>query len=88
MIGCDNDDCPIEWYHGRSVDIHLVLPEGTEWYCALCTTERENKKGKSVAKAKAPPKTPAKTPKKGGGRGGGGVAVKAKGKGRGVKSDV
>jgi hypothetical protein len=89
MIGCDNHDCPIEWYHGRCVDIHRALPEGTEWYCALCTTERENKNGKS--KAKTPPKTPAKTPKKGGGRGGGGVggsAVKAKGKSWGRKSGV
>jgi hypothetical protein len=89
MISCDNDACPIKWYHGHCVGIRPDLPEGTEWYCALCTTERDNKKAKG--KAKAPPKTPAKTPKKGGGRGGGGVggsAVKAKGKGRGRKSGI
>ena len=67
MIGCDNDDCPIQWYHGRCVNIHQALPEGTAWYCALCTTGRENSKGKEKAK------TLVKTPKKGGG-------VKAKGK--------
>jgi hypothetical protein len=74
MIGCENDDCPIQWYHGRCVNIHQALPDGTDWYCALCMTGRENMKGKGKAK------TPAKTPKKGGG-----AKTKGKGKAKGKK---
>jgi hypothetical protein len=79
MIECDNDACPIQWYHDRCVNIHQALPEGALWYCDMCKREGENKKGKGKAKA------PARSgPKKGGG-GGGGVKPKAKGKAKGKK---
>lgn len=34
MIGCDRDDCPIEWYHVGCVGL-TTIPKG-KWVCALC----------------------------------------------------
>lgn len=34
MIGCDNDDCSIEWFHFECLGI-TVLPKG-KWYCPDC----------------------------------------------------
>mmetsp|Transcript_32695 Transcript_32695/g.92753 ORF Transcript_32695/g.92753 Transcript_32695/m.92753 type:complete len:214 (-) Transcript_32695:53-694(-) len=35
MIGCDNEDCPIEWFHYGCVGIHPDdVPE--TWYCNEC----------------------------------------------------
>ncbi|KAI4657717.1 uncharacterized protein J4E78_006105 [Alternaria triticimaculans] len=75
MIGCDNDACPIGWYHGRCIGISKPIPKNKEWYCAMCTKEMENNKDTGVETAGA--KTPAK--KRGGG---GGVKTKAKAKAR------
>jgi hypothetical protein len=44
MIGCDNEKCPIGWYHGRCINVHQAMPENEVWYCEMCTRERENKK--------------------------------------------
>lgn len=35
MVGCDNDDCPIEWFHYGCVGLHQA-PKG-KWYCPQCT---------------------------------------------------
>ncbi|KAI4680233.1 uncharacterized protein J4E88_006125 [Alternaria novae-zelandiae] len=71
MIGCDNDACPIGWYHGRCIGISKPIPKNQEWYCAMCTKEMENNKDKGVGAVIV--KTPAK--KRGSG---GGVKTKTK----------
>ncbi|XP_002741322.1 inhibitor of growth protein 1-like [Saccoglossus kowalevskii] len=43
MIGCDNDECVIEWFHFNCVGL-TSKPKG-KWYCPKCTPER--KKGHS-----------------------------------------
>ncbi|KAL8290632.1 hypothetical protein RQP46_002890 [Phenoliferia psychrophenolica] len=35
MIGCDNDDCPREWFHLACVGLDEI-PEG-DWHCPDCT---------------------------------------------------
>ncbi|XP_062518991.1 inhibitor of growth protein 1-like [Corticium candelabrum] len=47
MIGCDNDECPIEWFHFQCVGL-MSKPKG-KWYCPQCSTEREKKKGNKTA---------------------------------------
>ncbi|XP_064633598.1 inhibitor of growth protein 3-like [Lineus longissimus] len=34
MVGCDNDDCPIEWFHYGCVGL-TQAPKG-KWYCPQC----------------------------------------------------
>ncbi|PRT53278.1 Inhibitor of growth protein 5 [Wickerhamiella sorbophila] len=34
MVGCDDPDCPYEWYHMACVDI-TVAPKG-KWFCPTC----------------------------------------------------
>ncbi|KAI4666600.1 uncharacterized protein J4E79_002639 [Alternaria viburni] len=75
MIGCDNDACPIGWYHGRCIGISKAIPKNKEWYCATCTKEMENNRDTGVETARG--KTPVK--KRGSG---GGVKTKAKAKAR------
>ncbi|KAI4695221.1 uncharacterized protein J4E84_001846 [Alternaria hordeiaustralica] len=75
MIGCDNDACPIGWYHGRCIGISKPIPKNKEWYCAMCTKEMEDNKDAGVGAVIV--KTPAK--KRGSG---GGVKTKAKAKAR------
>lgn len=41
MIGCDNTDCPIEWFHFGCVGLS-AKPKG-KWYCAKCTIDRKKK---------------------------------------------
>ncbi|XP_036410199.1 inhibitor of growth protein 5-like isoform X2 [Megalops cyprinoides] len=41
MIGCDNPDCPIEWFHFACVDL-TTKPKG-KWYCPRCTQDRKKK---------------------------------------------
>ncbi|CAK1555905.1 unnamed protein product [Leptosia nina] len=41
MIGCDNPDCPIEWFHFACVDLK-IKPKG-KWYCPKCTQDRKKK---------------------------------------------
>lgn len=40
MIGCDNDLCPIEWFHFSCVNI-VHKPKG-RWYCPRCRGDRTN----------------------------------------------
>ncbi|GAB6019761.1 hypothetical protein CHUAL_001311 [Chamberlinius hualienensis] len=41
MIGCDNPDCPIEWFHFACVGL-TSKPKG-KWYCPKCSPERKKK---------------------------------------------
>lgn len=41
MIGCDNPDCPIEWFHFACVGL-TSKPKG-KWYCSKCSAERKKK---------------------------------------------
>lgn len=34
MVGCDNPDCPIEWFHFGCVGI-TSKPKG-KWFCPMC----------------------------------------------------
>jgi len=47
MIGCDNPDCPIEWFHFGCVGL-TIKPKG-KWFCPKCVTERKKKWTKSIA---------------------------------------
>ncbi|XP_025786568.1 inhibitor of growth protein 5 [Puma concolor] len=42
MIGCDNPDCPIEWFHFACVDL-TTKPKG-KWFCPRCVQERRRRK--------------------------------------------
>jgi hypothetical protein len=37
MVGCDNEDCEIEWFHYDCVGLTEKPPEGTQWFCPQCT---------------------------------------------------
>ncbi|XP_050302675.1 inhibitor of growth protein 5 isoform X4 [Anthonomus grandis grandis] len=41
MIGCDNPDCPIEWFHFACVQL-TTKPKG-KWYCPKCIQDRKKK---------------------------------------------
>lgn len=41
MIGCDNPDCPIEWFHFVCVGL-TTKPKG-KWYCPRCTADKKKK---------------------------------------------
>lgn len=41
MIGCDNMECPIEWFHFPCVGL-TSKPKG-KWYCPKCAQERKKK---------------------------------------------
>ena len=42
MIGCDNPDCPIEWFHFQCVGL-VSKPKG-KWYCSRCSQDKQKKK--------------------------------------------
>lgn len=39
MIGCDNPDCPIEWFHFACVGL-TIKPRG-KWYCYGCLNKKK-----------------------------------------------
>ncbi|CCX31100.1 inhibitor of growth proteins N-terminal histone-binding-domain-containing protein [Pyronema domesticum] len=39
MVGCDDKDCPYEWFHWGCV--HLNEEPRGKWYCPACTERRE-----------------------------------------------
>lgn len=39
MIGCDNHECPIEWFHFGCVGL-TTKPKG-KWYCPMCLEKRK-----------------------------------------------
>lgn len=41
MIGCDNPDCPIEWFHFACVGL-ATKPKG-KWYCSKCYGEKKKR---------------------------------------------
>ncbi|XP_060783202.1 inhibitor of growth protein 5-like isoform X3 [Neoarius graeffei] len=41
MIGCDNADCPIEWFHFACVGL-TTKPKG-KWFCPRCTQDMKKK---------------------------------------------
>jgi len=41
MIGCDNLECPIEWFHFGCVSL-TSKPKG-KWFCPRCSTDRKKK---------------------------------------------
>ena len=41
MIGCDNSDCPIEWFHFGCVGL-TAKPKG-KWFCSKCQNDRKKK---------------------------------------------
>ncbi|XP_015792412.1 inhibitor of growth protein 4 isoform X2 [Tetranychus urticae] len=41
MIGCDNPDCPIEWFHFACVGL-ATKPKG-KWFCPKCSHERKKR---------------------------------------------
>mgnify|MGYP006131646935 CR=1 FL=1 len=47
MVGCDNPDCAVEWFHFECVGIH-ASPTG-EWLCNVCSTLAEAKAASAVA---------------------------------------
>ncbi|CAJ0948282.1 unnamed protein product [Ranitomeya imitator] len=50
MIGCDNEECPIEWFHFSCVGLNHK-PKG-KWYCPECRGENEKTMGKALEKSK------------------------------------
>ncbi|XP_051565420.1 inhibitor of growth protein 1-like [Myxocyprinus asiaticus] len=50
MIGCDNDECTIEWFHFSCVDLHHK-PKG-KWYCPNCRGDNEKTMDKSLERSK------------------------------------
>ena len=52
MVGCDNPDCAIEWFHFECVGI-TTSPTG-EWLCHVCQLLREAKATAAAAARKYP----------------------------------
>lgn len=50
MIGCDNDQCPIEWFHFSCVGL-TYKPKG-KWYCPKCRGDNEKTMDKNLDKNK------------------------------------
>ena len=50
MIGCDNDECPIEWFHFSCVGLNHK-PKG-KWYCPKRRGENEKTMDKALEKSK------------------------------------
>uniref|UniRef100_A0A3P9J9T8 Inhibitor of growth protein n=1 Tax=Oryzias latipes TaxID=8090 RepID=A0A3P9J9T8_ORYLA len=48
MIGCDNEQCPIEWFHFSCVGLSYK-PKG-KWYCPKCRGDNEKTMDKSLDK--------------------------------------
>jgi hypothetical protein len=43
MIGCDNNDCEIEWFHLGCVGLNASNKPGpkSKWYCPNCIVKRK-----------------------------------------------
>ncbi|XP_015282456.1 PREDICTED: inhibitor of growth protein 2 [Gekko japonicus] len=50
MIGCDNELCPIEWFHFSCVGL-TYKPKG-KWYCPKCRGDNEKTMDKCTDKSK------------------------------------
>ncbi|CAO2651109.1 Nn.00g094060.m01.CDS01 [Neocucurbitaria sp. VM-36] len=52
MIECEDDECPIQWFHGRCVGIRGGIGEQETWYCEQCLPAQELKKKTRGSKRK------------------------------------
>ncbi|KAK1791693.1 hypothetical protein P4O66_013174 [Electrophorus voltai] len=50
MIGCDNEQCPIEWFHFSCVGL-TYKPKG-KWYCPKCRGDNEKTMDKNTERPK------------------------------------
>jgi len=39
MIGCDNENCPYEWFHFHCVGVKMQPKANEKWYCAVCAPQ-------------------------------------------------
>ena len=39
MVGCENDQCPYEWFHLECVGLKEPPSESAVWYCPKCRTK-------------------------------------------------
>jgi len=46
MVGCDGQNCSIEWFHLKCVNMEQI-PEGN-WYCSACKSTKKSKKYISI----------------------------------------
>ncbi|EUC66407.1 inhibitor of growth protein amino-terminal histone-binding protein [Rhizoctonia solani AG-3 Rhs1AP] len=42
MIGCDNGNCTIQWFHMDCVGLKPPVPPDMKWYCSRCKENRED----------------------------------------------
>ncbi|KAI5206128.1 hypothetical protein E4T39_02628 [Aureobasidium subglaciale] len=47
MIACDNDDCPMEWFHLGCTGLRAVPGDNVKWFCDVCK-EPKGKKAKMM----------------------------------------
>ena len=47
MVGCDNDECPYEWFHFECVN--LVKEPTESWFCSECTAKEKSRKKRKRA---------------------------------------
>ena len=48
MIGCDNDQCPIEWFHFSCLKMSPSEAPKGKWYCPECHKSKPKGKGKKL----------------------------------------
>eukprot|EP00968_Pinguiococcus_pyrenoidosus_P004099 scaffold269_cov229-Pinguiococcus_pyrenoidosus.AAC.11 len=36
MVGCDNDNCPYEWFHLECLGLSEPPPDNEPWFCPEC----------------------------------------------------
>ena len=41
MVGCDNTECDIEWFHFGCVGLTLQTKPKGKWYCPVCMEKRK-----------------------------------------------
>jgi hypothetical protein len=63
MICCDNESCPIQWYHGRCIGL-TRSPRG-KWLCATCKPAKKTTRAKTPAVKKRETTTTRETRAKG-----------------------
>lgn len=43
MVGCDNENCPIDWFHLSCVGLKQLPDEGVEWFCSPACKDQHYK---------------------------------------------
>ena len=51
LVGCDNPNCKIEWYHLSCLQLKLSQLSKDKWYCPECHKDRYQSKRKGKGKA-------------------------------------